>query len=85
LVFGLVIKLQGTEAKVSKPDVQRNNSAQVSPDGFVSFRCKKESYADHVLLLLLCSHFKRHNKELILTVLPHTNVTLTCNTWHAFF
>jgi hypothetical protein len=27
---------------------------------------------------------KRHNKELILTVLPCTNVTLTHNTWHAF-
>jgi hypothetical protein len=24
----------------------------------VSFRCKFEGYADHVLLLLLCSHFK---------------------------
>jgi hypothetical protein len=30
---------------------------------------------------------KRHNKELclFLTMLPYTNVTLTRNTWHAFF
>jgi hypothetical protein len=30
LVSGLVRKLQGTEAKVSEPDVQKNNSAQGS-------------------------------------------------------
>jgi hypothetical protein len=40
LASGLVRKLQGTEAKVSGPDDQKNNSAQGSPDGFVSFRCK---------------------------------------------
>jgi hypothetical protein len=37
-----------------------------------------------VLLLPLFSFKKRHNKELILTVLPCTNVTLTHNNWHAF-
>jgi hypothetical protein len=83
LVFGLVRKLQGTEAKISGLDVQKNNSAQGSPDGFMSFRCKKESYVDHVLL---CSCFKRDitKTELILTVLPCTNVNLTRNTRHAF-
>jgi hypothetical protein len=40
LESGLVRKLQGTEAKISEPDVQKNNSAQGSPDDFVSFRCK---------------------------------------------
>jgi hypothetical protein len=40
LVFGLVRELQGTEAKVSGLDVQKNNSAQASPDSFVSFSCK---------------------------------------------
>jgi hypothetical protein len=33
LASGLVRELQGTEAKVSGPDVQKNNSAQGSPDG----------------------------------------------------
>jgi hypothetical protein len=34
----------------------------------------------------LCSHFKRDitKIELILTVFPCTNVTLTRNTWYAF-
>jgi hypothetical protein len=63
---------------------RKNNSAQGSPDGFISFRCKEESYPDHVLLLLFCSHFKRDITELILIVLPCTNVTLTHNAWHAF-
>jgi hypothetical protein len=69
-----VRKLQGTEAKVSQPDVQINNRAQGSPDDFMSFR--------HVLLLLLCSCFERDitKIELILTVLPCTKVTLTHNT-----
>jgi hypothetical protein len=40
LASGLMKKLQGTEAKVSEPDVQKSNSAQGSPDGFMSFRCK---------------------------------------------
>jgi hypothetical protein len=35
LASGLVRKLQGTEAKVSGPDDQENNSAQGSPDGFM--------------------------------------------------
>jgi hypothetical protein len=34
LAFGLVRKLQGTEAKVSGVDIQKNNRAQGSPDGF---------------------------------------------------
>jgi hypothetical protein len=38
LVSGLVRKLRGTKAKVSKPDVQKNNSAQSSSDGFVQIR-----------------------------------------------
>jgi hypothetical protein len=81
-----VRKLQGTEKKVSRPDVHINNNAQGSPDGFVSFRCKLKSYAPHVHLLLLCSCFERDitKIELILTVLPCTNVTLTCNSWQAF-
>jgi hypothetical protein len=40
LVSGLVRKLQGIEAKASGLDIQKNISAQGSPDGFVSFRCK---------------------------------------------
>jgi hypothetical protein len=40
LAFGLVRKLQGTEAKASGPDIQKNNNAQGSPDSFVSFRYK---------------------------------------------
>jgi hypothetical protein len=40
LASGLVRKLQGTEVKVSEPDIQKNNSAQDSLDGFVFFRCK---------------------------------------------
>jgi hypothetical protein len=35
-----VRKLQGTETKASGLGVQKNNSAQASPDGFVMFRCK---------------------------------------------
>jgi hypothetical protein len=34
LAFVLVRKLQGTEAKVSGVDIQKNNRAQVPPDGF---------------------------------------------------
>jgi hypothetical protein len=34
LAFGLVRKLQGTEAKVSGLEVQKNNRAQDSTDGF---------------------------------------------------
>jgi hypothetical protein len=35
-----VRKLQGTEEKVSEADIQINNSTEVSPDGFMSFRYK---------------------------------------------
>jgi hypothetical protein len=38
-----------------------------------------------VLLLLLCSCFKGDITKLILTVLPCADVTLTHNTWHAFY
>jgi hypothetical protein len=42
LVFGLVRKLQGTEAKVSGLDVLKINSAQDSPDSFVSLDVNKK-------------------------------------------
>jgi hypothetical protein len=85
LVFGLVRKLQGTEAKVSGLDVLKNISAQVSPDSFMSFDVNKK-----VMLIMCFSCFfdpilKDTTKtELILTVLPCSNGTLTNNTWHTF-
>jgi hypothetical protein len=51
LVFGLVRELQGTEAKVSGLDVQKNNSAQGSPDGFVPSDVNKK------VMLTVCSSF----------------------------
>jgi hypothetical protein len=45
-----VRKLQGAEAKVSGPDVQKNNSAQGSPDGFVGHGTKRER--ERVLIFL---------------------------------
>jgi hypothetical protein len=77
---------------VRKPDVQKNSvqgSQMASCPSDVNKKviltmCFSCFSVPILFIYFFCSHFKGDITELISTVLPRTNVTLKCNTWHTF-